>query len=315
MLRSTLAGGGYQDPRGVVQRPLFSSAVSSKAPSGAPSAAALVAIAMVAAAGCSNGSGDQITNPAALGMTDTTPPYYSDGQLTLYQVQSPVALPVRAMTQADRQAVGHAPPGTPYPRGVFLRAQDEAVEVHYTLSNVDTSPHDVWLLIDPWNEFVRWRPGITVVNDEVTQPNYGYDLEFVVPARDRIEGTITFDDTHEIAIKLASVENLLSNMAQGQAASGNMFDSTAIANNIFNPANRSNSTPPDPLYTPWIPPVVAGITGFDLGLRTSESANVAVEISIEVQDLRGDRFVPQDLSNARTMGPPDTVLSPPSARF
>ena len=308
MLRSTLAGGGYQDPRGVVQRPLF--------PSGPSGARALLAIAMVGAAGCSNGSGDQITNPAALGMTDTMPPYYSDGQLTLYQVQSPVALPVRAMTAADRQAVGHAPPGTPYPSGVFLRAQDEAVEVHYTLSNVDTSPHDVWLLIDPWNEFVRWRPGITVVNDELTQPNYGYDLEFVLPARDRIDGTITFDDIHEIAIKLASVENLLSNMAQGQAASGNMFDSTAIANNIFNPANRSNSTPPDPLYTPWIPPVIAGITGFDMGLRTSEPANVAVEVSIEVQDPRGDRFVPQDLKNAKTMPlPPDTVLSPPSARF
>jgi hypothetical protein len=269
---------------------------------------------MLACAACSNGAGDQLTKPDALGMTDTTPPYYSDGQLTLYQVTKPVPLPVRAMTGADMQAVGPAPAGTPYPRGVFLRAEYESVEVHYTLSNIDDSQHDVWLLIDPWNEFVSWKPGVTIVNDELTVPNYGYDLEFVVAAKDRIDGTITFDDTHEIAIKLASVENLLSSATQGQATTGSMFDATAVANNIFNPANRSNSLPSDPLYTPWIPPVIAGMTGFDLGLRTSEPANVAVEITVEVRDLRGDRFVLQDSTKAK-MGPPPQVLSPPSARF
>jgi hypothetical protein len=267
----------------------------------------------MAVAACSKASADQVTSPVALGMTDTTPPYYSDGQLTLYQSMTPVALPVRAMTDTDIQVAGSAPAGTPYPRGVFLRAEYESVEVHYTLSNVDGTPHNVWLLVDPWNEFVRWAPGVTVVNDELTEPNYGYDLEFPVAAKDRVDGTITSDDMHEIAIKLASVENLLANMSQG-SATGTMFDTTAVANNIFNPANRSNSVPADPLYTPWIPPVIAGITGFDLGLRTSEPANVAVEITIEVQDLRGDRFIVEN-SGAATMGPPAQVLSPPSARF
>lgn len=296
MLRSSHEKGEHHGPQGVVRGPRL-----------------LVAAAAIASAACAKASGDQITSPLALGMTDTTPPYYSDGQLTLYQVLTPVPLPVRAMTNVDTQAVGRAPAGTPYPRGVFLRAEDESVEVHYTLSNVDGSPHDVWLLIDPWNEFVRWAPGVMVVNDEETDPNYGYDLEFPIAAKDRIDGTITFDDMHEIAIKLASVENLLANAPQGQPA-GTTLDTTVVANNIFNPANRSNSTPADPLYTPWIPPVIAGVTGFDLGLRTSEPANVAVEITIEVQDRRGDRFVVED-SGAATMGPPPQVLSPPSARF
>jgi hypothetical protein len=270
----------------------------------------------VATVACSNGAADQITRPLALGMTNTMSPYYSDGQLTLYQVMTPVPLPVRAMTAADTKAVGPTPAGTPYPRGVFLRVEYESVEVHYTLSNVDDSPHNVWLLVDPWNEFVRWMPGVTVVDDETTVPNYGYDLEFPVPAKDRIEGTITFDDMHEIAIKLASVEKLLAGAAQGQgqAAGGAMFDATAVANNIFNPQNRSNSSPSDPLYTPWIPPVIAGVTGFDLGLRTSEPANVAVEITMEVEDLQGNRFVVQGSGHA-TMGSPSQVLSPPSARF
>ncbi len=276
------------------------------------------------AAGCAPGAADQVTRPVDVGMTDQMAPAYSDGNTTLFQVQTPVQLPVRAMTSADVRSAGQAPAGTPYPRGVFLRAEDESIEVHYTISNLDDAPHDVWLLVDPWNEFVRWRPGVTVVSDEETLPNYGYDLFFTVPGRQRLDGALTPDDMHEIAIKLASVEQLLASpqaQAQAQAAqapgqqqaAASGFDATAIANNIFNPQNRSNSG--DPLYTPWIPPVVAGVTGFDLGLRTSEAANVAVEITMEVRDLRGDRFVDQDDTSARQMGPPAQVLSPPAARF
>jgi hypothetical protein len=282
--------------------------------------ALLAAIAACLPVACTSSAADQVTQPVALGMTSSMAPYYSDGQLTLYQVLTPVQLPVRAMTSADIRAVGPTPPGTPYPRGVFLRAEDESVEVHFTISNVDDVQHNVWLLVDPWNEFVRWRPGVTIVDDEETTPNYGYDIEFPVPGKQRVEGTLTFDDMHEIAIKLASVEQLLASsqaqaQMQGSAMSGSTFNATPIANNIFNPNNRSNSVPSDPLYTPWIPPVIAGVTGFDLGLRTSEPANVAIEVTLEVQDHLGNRFVPQDATDQKQMGPPAQMLSPPSARF
>jgi hypothetical protein len=266
---------------------------------------------------CSNGSAEQITAPVALGMTDKMTPYYSDGQLTLYQVQTPVQLPVRRPTDGDLQGLGAAPKGTMFPRAPFLKAGDESVEVRYVISNVDAAQHTVWLLIDPWNEFVRWKPGVTVVNDEVTVPNYGYDLAFIVPGKQRIEGTITPDDMQEIAIKLASVEKLLASPPTMQAGAygatmDNSLGQTNLCNNIFNPQNRSNSG--DLLYTPWIPPVIPGVTGFDLGLRTMDKANVAVEITIDVHDLNGNRFVQQDTTNPQ-LGVPPTVLSPPSARF
>jgi hypothetical protein len=149
----------------------------------------------------------------------------------------------------------------------------------------------------------------------------------------RVDGTLTPDDMHEIAIKLASVENLLASpqamAADADAGAGgdgsaapddpnaasmasNAFDATGIANNIMNPQNRSNGG--DPNYTPWIPPVVAGLTGFDLGLRTYEAANVAIEITIDVQDLNGNRFVPVDSTQAQ-IGVPPVTLSPAAARF
>ncbi len=171
---------------------------------------------------CSNGAPDQLTKPVALGMTSATPPYYSVGNTTIYEVQIPVALPVRRPTAAERNGLGPAPAKTPYSHAPFLRAEDESVEIHYVLSNVSSTKQTVWLLIDPWNEFVRYRPGITVVNDEVTVPNLGYEPGgpgFVLEPKSRTEGTITSDDMHEIAIKLASVEKLL---ASSQAMSAAM---------------------------------------------------------------------------------------------
>ncbi|HEV3189037.1 MAG TPA: hypothetical protein VGY54_01000, partial [Polyangiaceae bacterium] len=154
-------------------------------------------------------------------MTSTTPPYYSVGNTTIYEVQIPVALPVRRPTAAERHAMGPAPAGTPYSHAPFLRAEDESVEIHYVLSNVSSTKQTVWLLIDPWNEFVRYRPGITVVNDEVTVPNLGYEPGgpgFVLEPKSRTEGTITSDDMHEVAIKLASVEKLLASPQAMSAA-------------------------------------------------------------------------------------------------
>jgi len=288
--------------------------------------------AILAAAACSQSSNNQTTAPFDLGMTSTMAAYYSDQELTIYEAQAPVPLPVREPTAADMASLGPTPAGTPYPHAPYLTADDESLEVHYIISNIDSTDHTVWMLIDPWNEFVRWNPGVSVVSDEETTPNYGYDLPFLVPALARVEGTITTDDMHEIAIKLASVENLLASpQAMGAGDGGmagdgaaapddpnatsmaqNAFDATAIANNIMNPQNRSNGN--DPLYTPWIPPVIAGLTGFDLGLRCYEAANVAIEITIDVQDLKGNRFVPVDSTQAQ-IGVPPVTLSPAAARF
>ncbi len=274
-----------------------------------------------AAAACSSNSSDQLTQPLAVGMTNMTPAYYSDGNLTLYEVQIPVALPVRRPTAVERQALGGPPKGTPYSHTPFLLVGDENVEVHYVLSNVDNSEHAVWLLLDPWNEFVRYRPGVTVVDDDTTVPNESFEPGgpgFLMGPKSRIEGTITSDDMQELAIRLASAENFLMSpatiAAEDADASGgdNSLDPTQIANHIFDQQNFS--TTGDPLFTPYIPSIIAGITGFDLGLRTLEPANVAVEITIDVQDLNGNRFVAQD-TTAPLLGLPPATLAPPGARY
>ena len=284
--------------------------------------AAPAACAALAPACSSGGSTDQTTGPVTLGMTSKMAPYYTDGNTTIYEAQIPVTLPVRKPSSSERQGLGPAPKGTPYTHAPFLLATDESVEVHYVLTNVDDSAHSVWVLFDPWNEFVRWRPGVSVVSDEVTVPNNGYNQAFYLPPKSRLEGTLTADDLHEMAIKLASVQNLLASPFAMQAAAATADGGTptntgpsptTLCNNIFDSLNRSNSG--DLLYTPWIPPVIAGVTGFDLGIRTYDPANVAVEITIDVLDMNGNRFVQQDDTSTAKLGLPPRVLSPPAARF
>ena len=277
-----------------------------------------VAVAVVGVACSNNTSSDQLTQPVDLGMTSKMAAYYSDQNLTLYEAQMPVPLPVRKPTAEEYKALGPTPQGTPYPREPFIKASDELVVIHYTLTNVDAQDHAVWLLIDPWNEFVRWSPGVTIVSDEETVPNWGYDQAFLVKAQSRIEGTFTSDDVQEMATKLSSVQNLLAS-SQAKAAEAidamagtQSFNPNGIANNIFNPQNRSNGF--DPLYKPWIPPVIAGMTGFDLGLRTMEAANIAVEITMEITDVNGSHFVTSG-SSQEQLGLPPVTLSPPGAKM
>jgi hypothetical protein len=279
------------------------------------SLAAFVPLAVTIA--CDGGSADQTTAPVVLGMTSAMAPYYSDGNTTIYESQKPVPLPVRKPTSMELS--GAAPKGTPYTHAPYLLDSDESVEVHYVITNVDPVMHSVWLLIDPWNEFVRWKPGVTVVNDDVTVPNNGYNLGFAIAPKSRVIGTITSDDFIEIATKLASTQNLLgSSFAMMQAVDGGNPSYTGpsvneLCNNIFDSLNRANSG--DLLYKPWIPSVVAGVTGFDLGLRTFEQANVAVEISIDIVDQNGNRFVQPDSTTDAMIGVPRKILSPPGARF
>jgi hypothetical protein len=241
--------------------------------------------------------------PVVLGLTSTAPPYYSDGEITLYEAQKQVPLQIRKPTSAEESALGQQ---KPYPHAPYLKATDLSIEIHFTLSNLDTSDHTVELLIDPWNEFVYWAPGVTVVDEDDTEPNLsGYDNFFVVPAGGRVEGDLSPDDTYNLEANLATVENVLANPPANLT-----IGLTQMCNHIFNIQHRSNDG--DPLVTPYVPSVIAGLTGFNLGIRTPEPANIAVEIVSDVTDLNGNR-VNSPGSTAAVVGRPGKMLSPPGA--
>ena len=263
-------------------------------------AASLFALAAgLAVAACQSGDA-QVTPPVVLGMTSTMPAFYSDAQNTIYQVKVGVPLPMRKPTDAERSSVKTPP----YPRMPFLLESDVRIEIRWTLTNLDDAPHTVELLVDPWNEFVRYRPAIQLIDEEKTRVDLsGNDQFHTLGPKERKVGVITPDDTRELAVDLATIQNILANPPD--ATTGG-FSAAALINRAVNLQNRSTNG--DPILTPYIPSVIAGLVGFDLGLRSGGQANIAVEITVDVTDLKGNHVItPGD--NQAPIGMPGGVVS------
>ncbi|HVH40797.1 MAG TPA: hypothetical protein VM925_00590 [Labilithrix sp.] len=256
--------------------------------------------------GCTGEDEKEVLPPVVLGMLETTGPTYDDGQQQIFQVGREVRLPYRNPKDEER------PRGEqdPYSRPPFHVATDSRVTVRYTLSNLDDQPHTVELLIDPWNEFVRYVPGVATVGEDEVLPNFsGIDRFIIVPAKGRIEGIITPDDMVELATDLTVAMALERRPPDEEGG----FGGAVLYNRAFNIQNRSSE--PDPVLQPWMPgskSTVAAVIGFDVGLRTYAPAKVAVELVIDMEDLNGERIV-MDGESDRQVGRPGSVLSPPAA--
>jgi hypothetical protein len=263
---------------------------------------ALATTSLFSIAACANDGETQVIPPVVLGMVETTAPAYDDGQVQIYESYLPVPLPLRRPGDGERPS-GEA---DPYPRPPFHLASDTRITARFTLSNLEDKQQTVELLVDPWNEFVRYSPGV-VVSDEETVPNFsGIDRFFVLPPLGRVEGILTPDDMVELATDLATAMKL----ERTPPAADSPFAGAALYNRAFNVQNRSSQ--PDPLLAPFIPTTIAGLVGFDLGLRTYAPAKIAVEVVLDVEDLSGDRVIPAG-DDTRRVGRPGTALSPPAA--
>jgi len=244
----------------------------------------------------------EVLAPVVLGMDRDLPPTYDDGQTQIFQVAREVRLPFRRAQGDDERPAGEAPP---YRRPPFHVAEEARVTVRFTLSNLDDAPHTVELLLDPWNEFVRYVPGV-VQDEEETIPNLsGIDRFFVLPPKGRIEGIVTPDDIAELAVDLTTAMRI----ADAPPADDSAFGGARLYNRAMNSQNRSSE--PDPVLAPYLPVgPVAAVIGFDLGLRTYEPAKIAVEVVVELHDRNGERRV-EDPEEDEPVGRPDDELSPP----
>lgn len=303
----------FREPRenrgtSVVSAPRLVGACPHRARASLARVIALAVAASLACGACANTDDNQVSQPSVVGMSDKLGASYADGELTLFEVQTPVRLPFRKPTDQEKSALGKQ---APFPRAPFHLASEARVKIAWTITNLDDKEHAVELLVDPWNEFIRYHPTVQVVNADVTTPDYsGFDKFVIVPPKSRVQGELTPDDVVELAVDLATAQIVMS-----KAGNDPNVDANALINHAFNLQNRSNQ--PDPLIAPYLPAgAVPGVIGFDLGLRftatdTQQTApNVAVEALVDVEDLQGDRVTPPgDTSNQLNV--PSRELVPP----
>ena len=251
---------------------------------------------------CAGSKDNQVLDPVVLAMNDQVAPTFDDGQTQIFQVSTPVVLPVRQPIASELSELGAQ---DPYPRAPFQLSGDTRITVKYIVSNLDNAPHTIEVLVDPWNEFVHFVPGI-VVSDEGAEPNLsGIDKYFVLPALARVEGVFTPDDMKELATDLATCQAI----ANAPPAEDSEIQAGALMNRAFNTQNRSFTG--DPVLNKYFPKVVAGLTGFDLGIRSPAPANVSVELVIDITDVYGNRVIPYG-EPGTPIGDPGTVLTPPA---
>jgi hypothetical protein len=259
-----------------------------------------VVLGAATALGCSEDDQQRSLDPVMLGMTSDLAPIYEDDETSIFEVKLPVGFPIVQPTDAQRDSLAGVEniPNylSHYP---WVMSSDVDVQITWTLSNLDPDNHNVWLLIDPWNEYGRYWPGFTEGDEgELIPNNSGHQIYFEVPGTasgrpSRRHGTFTFEDMREVAIDFATVMNLIANPP---ASDDPEEDPTATyANHAFHPDNRSYN---DALIrsSGYLPSMVPGLTGIDLGLRTHEAANVAIEIGIEIVDRGQEKVLDTDIT-------------------
>jgi hypothetical protein len=274
--------------------------------------------AAVALMGCSSKTDQtQTLEPQQLGMSSKMAPTFDDGETQLYEARMPVKFPIVAPGQSELSALRkiHV---QPFGRSPWLSNNDEQVRVTWTLSNLDAQAHNVELLVDPWNEFGRYWPGMQVQDPQRQQvvPNLsGIDIMLNLEGKgagdkSRRHGTFTVQDMNELAIDFATAINIIKNVPmQPVTAMGDMNNyngPVTLVNHAFAVENRSYD---DPLIQKYIPKAIPALTGFDIGLRTTEQANVAVEFTVELVEKDGGRKIAPRGSTEKTLRVPTTYYT------
>ena len=252
--------------------------------------------------------------PGGNGCVSNVPAIYDDGEMQIYEVKKGMAFPILAPTDVTRGELNKIKMD-PYGRQPWVTSDDIDVQVTWTISNLDDQKHNVEMLVDPWNEFGRYYPGLQLTNPDEQKyaPNFsGIDKLYVVEAKSagdasRVHGTYTFSDLTEVATDFSTVMSLIKTPPMLMDGGDNMEDPTVIyTNHAFQWQNRSYN---DLLVKPWVPATVAGLTGLDLGFRTYEPVNIAIEVEVEVVDKNGKRLRQKGDEDKPLLKPTDNIIT------
>jgi hypothetical protein len=274
------------------------------------SRALAVVLCAVGSVACGTEDETRILPPEQVALDATAPNIFNDGETTLFEVKKGVRFPIMAPEQglpAPQDGMNE-----PYGRMPWVTLEDVRVQLTWTLSNLESRRHNVWLLVDPWTEFGRYWPGLTLVDAEEGEyvPNrsgyeYYYSLEGKgAGEKSRRHGTLTYDDMDEVARDFATVMNMIkfppTTGIGGYELEEGESPLPTYANHAFHFENRSEN---DPLVAQWVPGVIAGLTGVDIGLRTGDrgetpgmdpempvAPKIALEVVVEITDLAGNKL-------------------------
>jgi hypothetical protein len=203
-------------------------------------------------------------------ITEDTEPAFVNGEDSLYVVESRIELPMREPTDQEIQSryeAASSAKSLPFDRLPWVDRGDVALEVDFTLINLDKDAHDITLTVNGFNEFDEYVPGVRIVDRELVVDFAQWEKVYRLEPKERRSGTIREEELDEVAVDLSTVVNGAPN-----------------SNQIVYFENHSAD---DVRAQPFIPSVVAGLMGLRLGLRSDAPVNVLVEATLRARDSAG----------------------------
>lgn len=230
--------------------------------------ALLITLALASAAsGCAEERryvGDGVHSVA---ITEDTAAAFETEEGALYIVERRIDLPISnpadsVFTDLTQGAEGRE---LPFPRLPWVERGDVETQIDYTISSLDDEAHDVGVIVNGYNEFHEYVPGVIEIEDEPVPQFSQWEHFYELGPGQRISGTIREDELDEVAVDLATVVNGAPNSAE-----------------VVYFENHSGD---DPRARPFIPSVVPGLVGVRIGLLSLEAAVVVLEVTIRVRDV------------------------------
>lgn len=211
-------------------------------------------------------------NLVAVALTNSTPAAFMGQMESLYIVEQRVELPVRRPSQTELDDLRKAASGfgkLPFSRLPWVERGDLELQIDFTLSNLDPQTHEVTVIVNGFNEFDEYQPGVNIADDQ-TIPDYAeWERLYKLAPKQRLSRTIREEELDEAATDLATVVNGAPN-----------------ANEVMFFENKSAT---DPRSKPYIPRVIPGLMGFRIGLRATAPGRIVLEASVRARDA-GDRL-------------------------
>jgi hypothetical protein len=225
-------------------------------------------------------------------LTNATPAAFTTKDGAVYIVEQRVELEVRRPSQIVLDDLGKgagAYKNLPFPRLPWIDRGEMPMEVDFTLSNLDATPHDVTVTLNGFSEFDEYVPGIHVIDDQVQADYAEWERSYKLEGKQRLSRTIREEDLDEAAVDLATAAHGAPN-----------------ANEVVYFENKSGSDARSDRFTPK---VVPGLVGFRIGMRAQEAGKILLEATARVRDL-SDKLTTSQQTAMRFAPQPFTPMAP-----
>ncbi|MET0343457.1 MAG: hypothetical protein ABW252_20770 [Polyangiales bacterium] len=220
---------------------------------------ACIAASSVLAPGCLAAQRHELpADPIAI-TADAQPAFVGENDEPVFRAEQRTMLHLTPPTDAERASLA-AQPTPPYPRAPWIALDDLELQLDYALESASDMPVVVDVTLDGINEFHAYAPG--------PEDLHQWARRLALAPRERITGTVTELELHEVAVDLATVVNGAPN-----------------SNLVVDPRSQAGR---DPRVAAFVPARIPGLIGVLVGLESARAAALTLRFTIRVQD-HGER--------------------------